>query len=100
MEMHKGHSPTSSTIRCWVRPGGDVWAEAGEEGVDATAEGAGAFAVNHPDCQDALAAAFFKPCGEQVREIAGTVGVEVEVAGDLDPDGAIVFGHWPVADTR
>ena len=75
-------------------------AEAGKEGVDSTTQSSGAFAVNDTDCQDALAAAFFKPCGEQVREIAGTVGVEVEVAGDLDPDGAIVFGHWPVADTR
>ena len=75
-------------------------AQAGEEGVNATAEGAGAFAVNDTYCQDALAAAFFKPFREQVREIAGTVGVEVQVACDLDPDGAMVSGHWPVAETR
>lgn len=58
-----------------------------QKGMDSAAQGARAFAMNDADGKDTLDPALRKPRGQKIREIAGTEGVEVKIAGNLNPDG-------------
>lgn len=60
-----------------------------QQGVDSRAETATPLAVDEADGQDAPGPAFLKPSRQKIREIAGAVSVQVQVAGDLYPDWAV-----------
>src|SRR5690606_8519750 len=66
--------------------------EAAEEGVDAFAQGAAAFAMDHADREDAVLQALGEVFREQFADLGGAEGVKVELVGDRLPMEFVVHG--------
>ena len=57
--------------------------------MDAFAEGAGAFAVDDSDFEDAFFSAFVEVLGEKGADLVRSKGVEIELGADRVLDGIV-----------